>query len=194
MEILEVKDDNLPEELDVITNKKGPNPDGSWPYEGGTEAIDKMTIAKGMQVNLFASEEMFPRLVNPVQMAVDTDSRLWASVWPSYPHWNPTEPRRDALLIFPDEDSDGVADECIVFADELNSVTGFEFWNGGVLVAAPPEIWFLKDTDGDDKADMKDPHAARCLQCRHASLGQRGSDRTGWLDVLVTWDLQCRQL
>ena len=98
---------------------------------------------------------MFPRLVNPVQMAVDTDSRLWVSVWPSYPHWNPTEPRDDALLIFPDEDGDGNADECIVFADELNSVTGFEFWGGGVLVAAPPEIWFLKDTDGDDKADVK---------------------------------------
>ncbi len=152
---LEVKDDNLPPELEVLTNKKGPNPDGSWPYEDGTDAIEKMTIAKGMQVNLFASEERFPRLVNPVQMAVDTDSRLWASVWPSYPHWNPREERRDALLIFPDEDQDGVADECIVFADELNSVTGFEFWNGGVLVAAPPEIWFFKDTDGDDKADMK---------------------------------------
>ena len=55
----------------------------------------------------------------------------------------------------PDEDGDGVADECIIFADELNSVTGFEFWGGGVLVAAPPEIWFLKDTDGDDKADLK---------------------------------------
>ena len=44
---------------------------------------------------------------------------------------------------------------CITFAGELNSITGFEFWNGGVLVAAPPEIWFLKDTDGDDKADLK---------------------------------------
>ena len=98
---------------------------------------------------------MFPRLINPVQMAVDTDSRLWASVWPSYPHWNPTEPRKDALVILPDEDGDGVADDLIVFADELNSITSFEFWGGGVLVAAPPEIWFLQDTDGDDKADRK---------------------------------------
>ncbi len=152
---LKVTDDNIPEELNVMTNKAGPLKDGAWPYLGGTEAIEKMTIAEGMEVNLFASEEMFPRLVNPVQMAVDTDSRLWASVWPSYPHWNPTEPRRDALVILPDEDRDGVADDLIVFADELNSVTGFEFWDGGVLVAAPPEIWFLKDTDGDDKADMK---------------------------------------
>ena len=152
---LQVNDDNIPEQVAVETNKKGPNPDGSWPYLGGTEAIDKMKVHQGMKVNLFASEEKFPRLVNPVQMAVDTDSRLWVAVWPSYPHWNPAEPRRDALVILPDEDQDGEADELIVFADELNSVTGFEFWNGGVLVAAPPEIWFLKDTDGDDKADQK---------------------------------------
>jgi len=151
----EVNDDNLPVEVAVPTNKVGPNEDGSWPYFGGTEAIEKMKVAEGMKVNLFASEEKFPRLVNPVQIAVDTDSRLWCSVWPSYPHWNPTEPRRDAIVILPDEDGDGEADELIVFADELNSVTGFEFWNGGLLVAAPPEIWFLKDTDGDDKADQK---------------------------------------
>ncbi len=152
---LVVKDDNLPEELVVKTNKAGPLEDGKFEYLGGKEAIGKMQVHEGMRVNLFASEERFPRLMNPVQMAVDTDSRLWVSVWPSYPHWNPTEPREDALLILPDEDHDGEADECIVFADELNSVTGFEFWGGGVLVAAPPEIWFLKDTDGDDKADVK---------------------------------------
>jgi putative heme-binding domain-containing protein len=152
---LELKDDNLPAELEVRTNKPGPLEGGGMPYLDGQEAISKMTVHAGMQVNLFASEAMFPRLINPVQMAVDTDSRLWAAVWPSYPHWNPTQPRRDALLIFPDNDGDGVADECIVFADELNSITGFEFWGGGVLVAAPPEIWFLKDTTGDDRADVK---------------------------------------
>ena len=152
---LVVKDDNIPDELIVKPNKEGPLNEGAFPYLGGEEAIQRMTVHEGMKVNLFASEEMFPRLINPVQMAVDTDSRLWAAVWESYPHWNPTQPRKDALLIFPDEDGDGVADECKVFADELNSITGFEFWGGGVLVAAPPEIWFLKDTDGDDKADVK---------------------------------------
>lgn len=152
---LEIADDNLPETLSVRPNRKGPLEDGAFPYLGGEEAIEKMKVGEGLEVNLFASEEQFPRLVNPVQMAVDTDSRLWASVWPSYPHWNPTEARQDALVILPDEDGDGKADELIVFADELNSITGFEFWGGGVLVAAPPEIWFLKDTDGDDKADYK---------------------------------------
>lgn len=152
---LEVKDDNLPPEVPVVANQQSKFQKALGEYLDGDAAISKMTIHPGMQVNLFASEDEFPRLINPVQMAVDTDSRVWVSVWPSYPHWNPVEPRRDALLIFPDEDQDGKADECIVFADELNSVTGFEFWGGGVLVAAPPEIWFLKDTDGDDRADVK---------------------------------------
>ncbi len=152
---LEVTDDNIPPLLDVKTNRPGPLEDQKFAYLGGEEAIGKMKLAEGMQANLFASEEMFPELVNPVQMAVDTDGRLFASVWPSYPHWNPTHPRTDQIVCLPDENGDGVADKCVVFADELNSITGFEFWGGGMLVSAPPEIWFLKDTDGDDKADYK---------------------------------------
>ncbi|MEK6237837.1 MAG: hypothetical protein N2C14_24265, partial [Planctomycetales bacterium] len=152
---LKVKDDNIPMLIDVKTNKPGKLDGDKHPYFSGVEGISKMKVAEGMQVNLFASEEMFPEMVNPVQMAVDTDGRLFASVWPSYPHWNPTQPRTDRIVCLPDENGDGVADKCIVFADKLNSITGFEFWGGGILVASPPEIWFLKDTDGDDKADLK---------------------------------------
>jgi putative heme-binding domain-containing protein len=152
---LKIVDDNLPEELTVRTNKPGPLEGERHPYFGGTEAIQQMHIADGMQVSLFASEEMFPEMVNPVQMAVDTDGRLFASVWASYPHWNPIQPRKDRILCLPDDDGDGVADRCVVFADELNSVTSFEFWGGGMLVASLPELWFLKDTDGDDVADVK---------------------------------------
>ena len=152
---LRVVDSNIPKTLTVKTNKPGKLPEEKHPYLGGKEAISKMKIGKGLEVNLFASEEMFPEVVNPVQMAVDSDGRLFASVWPSYPHWNPTQPRADRIVCLPDEDGDGVADRCVIYADKLNSVTGFEFWGGGMLVAALPEIWHLKDTDGDDKADYK---------------------------------------
>ena len=152
---MKVVDDNLPEQLAVKPNRTGPLEGGAFPYLGGQEAIEKMKVHEGMQINLFASEEMFPEIVNPVQMAVDTDSRLWVSCWQSYPHWNPAKPRKDKIVILPDEDGDGVADKCITFADQLNTVTGFEIWGGGVLVMAPPEIWFLKDTDGDDRADLR---------------------------------------
>jgi putative heme-binding domain-containing protein len=152
---LAIDDSNVPELLAVKTNKPGELEGEAHPYFGGVEAIEKMTIAEGMQVNLFASEEMFPEMINPVQMAVDTDGRLFVSVWPSYPHWNPTEPRTDRIVCLPDENADGVADDCVIFADKLNSITGFEFWGGGMLVAAPPEIWFLQDTNGDDQADVQ---------------------------------------
>lgn len=152
---LVVKDDNIPAEVEVKTNIPGELEGGGHKYLGGTEAIGKMKIAEGMEVNLFASEEMFPELANPVQMAVDPDGRLFVAVWPSYPHWNPTEPRLDKIVCLPDDDGDGVADRCVTFADELNSVTGFEFWGGGMIVAALPELWFLKDSDGDGKADVK---------------------------------------
>ena len=150
-----VVDHNLPPEIEVKTNILGKLEGGKHEYLDGQEAIAKMKMADGMQVNLFADEKMFPEMVNPVQMAVDPDGVLFASVWPSYPHWNPTQPRRDRIISLPDDDGDGVADRCVIFADELNSVTGFEFWGGGMLVAALPELWFLKDTDGDGKADFK---------------------------------------
>jgi len=150
-----VSDSNTPALLEVKSNRRGPKQDGSYPYLGAKEAIGKMKIHEGMEVNVFASEEMFPELINPVQTAVDTDGRLWVATWPTYPHWNPKKPMGDKLVILPDEDGDGVADKMITFADKLNSITGFEFWGGGVLVAAAPELLFLKDTDGDDKADVR---------------------------------------
>lgn len=152
---LVVKDDNLPAQAEVKTNIPGKMEGGKHEYLGGKQAIERMKVAEGMQVNLFASEEMFPEVANPVQMAVDPDGRLFVAMWPSYPHWNPTEPRLDKIVCLPDDDGDGVADRCVTFADGLNSVTGFEFWGGGMLVAALPEIWFLKDTDGDGKADFR---------------------------------------
>ena len=150
-----VADDNLPEELVVQTNKPGPLEGEKFEYLSPGGTLKTLKLAAGLEANVFASEEMFPEMINPVQMAVDPDGRLFVSVWPSYPHWNPAKARRDRILCLPDENGDGVADECRVFADRLNSVTGIEFWGGGVLVAAPPEIWFLKDTDGDDAADVR---------------------------------------
>ena len=93
----------------------------------------KMTLGKGLKVNLFASEEMFPELANPVQMAFDAKGRLWVACWPTYPHWKPKEQMNDKLLILEDTDGDGQADKQTTFADDLHCPTGFEFSNGGVL-------------------------------------------------------------
>jgi putative heme-binding domain-containing protein len=153
---MEVDDSNAPKPLTIKTNKPGPNPDGSHKFLSGEDAIGEMTVHKGMKINLFADEKMFPELRNPVQSSVDADGRLWVAVWPSYPHWHPNEEFTDAILILEDTDGDGVADRCKTFADKLHNPTGFEFWGGGILVGQAPDIMFLKDTDGDDVADVRE--------------------------------------
>ncbi|MCS6866234.1 MAG: HEAT repeat domain-containing protein [Gemmataceae bacterium] len=149
-------DSNLPPFVPVQTNKPGDGPNGSHLFLSGEAAIKKMTVGKGLKVNLFADEAMFPNLVNPVQMAWDTKGRLWVAVWPTYPHWKPTEPYNDKILILEDTNGDGQADKCITFADGLQNPTGFEFYNGGVIVAQAPDLMFLKDTTGDDRADVRE--------------------------------------
>jgi putative heme-binding domain-containing protein len=152
---LKVDDSNTPPFIPVKTNKPGPLPGGKHIFIGGDAAIKQMTLAKGLKVNLFASEEMFPEMVNPVQMAFDTKGRLWVAAWQSYPHWKPKEVMNDKLLILEDTDGDGRADKCKTFAGGLHNPTGFEFYGGGVLVAMAPDILFLQDTDGDDVADVR---------------------------------------
>jgi hypothetical protein len=82
---LKVEDKNLPPPVEVKSNKPGPNPDGSHEFLSGEAAISHMKVPPGCKVNLFASEEQFPELANPVQMAFDTRGRLWVAAWPNYP-------------------------------------------------------------------------------------------------------------
>ena len=153
--VSKVDDSNTPSFIPVKTNKPGNGPNGEHIYLDGADAIKNMTVGKGMRVGMFASEKEFPELVNPVQMTFDADGRLWVAVWPTYPHWKPKEPMNDKLLVFEDTKGTGKADKMTVFADHLNCPTGFEFWNGGVLVAQAPDLVFLKDTKGTGKADVR---------------------------------------
>jgi len=155
-----VDDSNVPPPVEVISNVGGKSKsssaakEGSDEYISGQDGIAKMHVPEGYQVNLFADERRFPALANPVQMQVDGKGRLWAACWGTYPKWEPLKPMNDSLLIFPDEDGDGVADKAIEFA-KVHNPLGFEFWNGGVVVTSQPDILFLKDTDGDDVADVR---------------------------------------
>src|SRR5204863_1128672 len=152
---LQVDDSNLPPLIPVPTNFPGRGPNGEHVFLDGEEAIQRMTVAKGMKVTLFASEKDFPELAKPVQMQFDPQGRLWVAVWPSYPHWKPKEEMNDKILIFEDTKGTGRADKCTVFADHLHCPTGFEFYNGGILVAQAPDLLFLKDTKGTGKADLR---------------------------------------
>jgi glucose/arabinose dehydrogenase/azurin/type 1 glutamine amidotransferase len=151
-----VRLDNLPPVQKVKTNDPGTNPDGSWVYPTGEAAIAKMTLADHFKVNLFASEEQFPELVNPVQMAWDTKGRLWVSAWRNYPERTPDSKVGDSILIFEDTKGTGHADKCTHFIDNLNCPTGFQFYKDSILLMQAPDLWYVRDTTGGDHANWKE--------------------------------------
>ncbi len=146
-----VKDDNLPKVDLTPANRKEP-----VPYLSGEEAIKHLKVAEGCKVELVASEETFPELINPVQMNFDTKGRLWIAAWPTYPETMPTTTNYDKLLVFDLDPKTGKAVKCTTFADGLNCPTGFQFYKDGVIVMQSPDLWFLRDTNGDGKADTRE--------------------------------------
>ena len=146
-----VKDDNLPPVSTVPPNRPEP-----VPYLKGADAVKYIKAPEGCKVDFIASEVEFPDLVNPVQMNFDTRGRLWVAVWPNYPETTPTTKVFDKLLVFDLDPQTGKFTKVTTFADGLNCPTGFQFYKDGVLLMQSPDMLFLRDTDGDGKADWKE--------------------------------------
>ena len=128
---------------------------GTLEYLTPEEQLTRFELPPGYEIQLVASEQQFPELANPVALNFDNRGRLWVSTMQSYPQWKPKTELDDKLLILEDYDGDGATDECKVFAGGLHQPTGFELGRDGVYVAQQPDILYLKDTDGDDRADVR---------------------------------------
>jgi lysophospholipase L1-like esterase/azurin len=146
---VEVDDSNLPP-LPVIT---GDRPINEW--HTPEDELKAFKIDPRFEVNCFVSEEDFPEFMKPIQMRWDTKGRLWVSTSVTYPQILPGDEPQDKILILEDTNHDGRADKCSVWADKLQIPLSFEFGDGGVYCSEQPNLIFLKDTDGDGKADLK---------------------------------------
>lgn len=110
-------------------------------------------VPPGFELQLFAAE---PDVVNPIAMAWDERGRLWVAETIDYPNDKQPEGQgRDVIRILEDTNQDGRADKGTVFADRLSIPTGIVLANGGAIVAQAPHFLFLRDTDGDDRADVR---------------------------------------
>ncbi len=155
---------------------------GAIQYLSAEAQLKTFTLPKGFVIELFASEEQFPELANPVAINFDDQGRLWVAVMPSYPQWRPKTKLDDKLIILEDVDADGHADRCKTFAGGLHVPTGFELGHGGAYVASQPDIWFLRDTDGDDVADLRERRLVGfCTADSHHGLGSLQWDKSGGL-------------
>ncbi len=119
------------------------------------ESMKHYSVPQGFHLELFATEPDF--VGKPIAMNWDERGRLWICETTDYP--NELQPRgkgRDRIRICEDTDNDGRADKFTVFAEQLSIPTAIVFHRGGVIVQDGTETLYLKDTNGDDKADVRE--------------------------------------
>lgn len=116
------------------------------------ESIRQMKFLKELKVELVASE---PQVIDPVAIAFDEDLKLWVVEMRDYPNGPAKgETPKSRIKVLLDKDRDGHYETAHTFADELLFATGLQPWKGGVIVTLAGEVAWLKDTDGDFKADI----------------------------------------
>ena len=103
-------------------------------------------------LQLFAAE---PDVMHPIAMTWDEKGRLFVLITKDYPNERKPEGGSDYILMCEDTNKDGKADKFTRFAEGMSIPTGMVFANGGLVVTQAPDILFYKDTNGDDKADVK---------------------------------------
>lgn len=116
------------------------------------ESIASFRIIDGFNVELYAAE---PDVVDPVAMTFDANGRAYVAEMLDYPFRPDSGQQRSRIRLLEDTDGDGQVDRSSVFADSLMEVTSILPWKGGVLATAAPDILYLKDTDQDRRADLR---------------------------------------
>ncbi len=117
------------------------------------DSMTHMVTPTQFHVELFASD---PDIFKPICMTWDERGRLWIAETVDYPNdLQRSGEGNDQIRICEDTDDDGVADKFTVFADKLSIPTSISHAYGGLIVHQAPVTMFLKDTDGDDVADVR---------------------------------------
>ena len=117
-------------------------------------AMERTQVPADCKLELYASD---PEIGKPIAFAWDARGRLWIAATSDYPHGIVEGGEgHDKIIICEDTKGTGRADKFTVFADKLNLPTGLVFARGGVIVAQPPKLLFLKDSTGGDHADVRE--------------------------------------
>lgn len=125
-------------------------------------ALRSFETLPGFEMQLLAAE---PLVTDPVAIAYDENGLAYVAEMSDYPYTDKTTDKPfvertmdrpiGRVRVLEDLDGDGDFDRGTIFAEQFSWPTGLALWQGGVFVAATPDIWYLKDTDGDHRADVR---------------------------------------
>jgi len=107
-----------------------------------------------LKVELAAAE---PQVLDPVSIAFDERGRMWVVEMGDYPNApKPGQLPLSRIRLLEDRDGDGRFETAHTFRDHLLFATGIQPWRGGVIVTISGRVVWMKDTDGDGKADAEE--------------------------------------
>ncbi len=118
------------------------------------ESLKHVVNLPGFRTSLVAAE---PDITKPIWLTWDERGRLWIAETVDYPNdMQPDGQGHDQIKICEDTNGDGRMDKFTVFVDKLSVPTGFVFARGGIIVIHSGRMEFFKDTNGDDKTDVRE--------------------------------------
>jgi mono/diheme cytochrome c family protein len=147
---------------------QGPAPSSPWPPPlqpapetasapvlSPADEMKTFFLPPGYRVELVASE---PLISDPVVIDFDAAGRMWLIEMPGYMSdvraSDELEPT-GRIVVLEDVNRDGRMDKRTVFAEGLVLPRALKVLDKGILVAEPPSLWYMTDTDGDLRMDQK---------------------------------------
>ncbi|MEO7891873.1 MAG: c-type cytochrome [Vicinamibacterales bacterium] len=111
----------------------------------------------GYHAELVAAD---PLVEDPVAINFDSDGRMWVAEYRSYlvdlEAIEPNQAPICRIVVLEDTNRDGVMDKRTVFADGLPLLRSIQVVEHGVLALSTPNVWLMRDTNGDLKMDTKE--------------------------------------
>jgi putative membrane-bound dehydrogenase-like protein len=116
------------------------------------ESLKHLVVSPELKVELVACE---PQIVDPVAVRFDEAGRMWVVEMRDYPTGRAGgNSNASRISVLEDRDGDGFFETATVFADNLRFATGVQPWKGGVFVTMAGQVAYMKDTTGDNEADI----------------------------------------
>lgn len=120
------------------------------------EEVKTFSLPPGYHAQLVAAE---PLIESPIIIDFDPDGRMWVlelqAFLPDTSGRDTQDPICD-VAVLEDVDGNGTMDKRTVFADRLVLPRALKVLDHGVLIGEPPNLWLMKDTNGDLEADTKE--------------------------------------
>ena len=117
------------------------------------ESLSRFELDPNFNIEIFAAE---PFVMDPVELMFDETGTAYVVEMPDYPFRPANGKGTGRIRIIRDTDDDGKIDSSWIFADSILEASSVLSWKGGVIVAAAPDIFYMKDTNGDNRGDTKE--------------------------------------